>query len=93
MRSLAWRGRTDVEMGRRSEKAIAAAVGQAARERAILMIDEVDSFLRDRDGAYHGWEVTQVNKMLTHIENFDGVRIASTNLMDGSTRPRCGASI
>ena len=47
------------------------------------MIDEVDSFLRDREGAHHGWEVTQVNKMLTRTENFDGVFNDSTNLMDG----------
>jgi ATP-dependent 26S proteasome regulatory subunit len=66
-----------------SEKAIAAAFRQAEREGALLMIDEVDSFLRDRDGAHHSWEVTRVNEMLTRMENFSGVFIASTNLMDG----------
>jgi SpoVK/Ycf46/Vps4 family AAA+-type ATPase len=66
-----------------SEKAIAAAFRQAEREGALLMIDEVDSFLRERDGAQHSWEVTRVNEMLTRMENFSGVFIASTNLMDG----------
>jgi AAA+ superfamily predicted ATPase len=66
-----------------SEKAIAAAFRQAEREGALLMIDEVDSFLRDRDGAHHSWEVTRVNEMLTRMESFGGVFIASTNLMDG----------
>jgi AAA+ superfamily predicted ATPase len=66
-----------------SEKAIAAAFRQAEREGALLMIDEVDSFLRDRDGAQHSWEVTRVNEMLTRMESFAGVFIASTNLMDG----------
>jgi SpoVK/Ycf46/Vps4 family AAA+-type ATPase len=66
-----------------SEKAIAAAFRQAEREGALLMIDEVDSFLRDRDGARHTWEVTCVNEMLTRMESFSGVFIASTNLMDG----------
>jgi len=66
-----------------SEKAIAAAFRQAEREGALLMIDEVDSFLRDRDGAQHSWEVTRVNEMLTRMESFPGVFIASTNLMDG----------
>lgn len=64
-----------------SEKAIAAAFRQAEREGALLMIDEVDSFLRDRDGARHSWEVTRVNEMLTQMESFGGVFIASTNLM------------
>jgi len=64
-----------------SEKAIAAAFRQAQRDGALLMIDEVDSFLRDRDGARQSWEVTRVNEMLTRMENFGGVFIASTNLM------------
>jgi MoxR-like ATPase len=66
-----------------SEKAIAAAFRQAEREGALLMLDEVDSFLRAREGAQHAWEVTRVNEMLTRMENFSGVFIASTNLMDG----------
>ena len=64
-----------------SEKAIAAAFRQAQREGALLMIDEVDSFLRDRDGARQSWEVTRVNEMLTRMESFGGVFVASTNLM------------
>jgi SpoVK/Ycf46/Vps4 family AAA+-type ATPase len=64
-----------------SEKAIAAAFRQAEREGALLMIDEVDSFLRDREGARQTWEVTRVNEMLTRMEQFGGVFIASTNLM------------
>jgi SpoVK/Ycf46/Vps4 family AAA+-type ATPase len=59
-----------------SEKAIAAAFRQAEREGALLMIDEVDSFLRDRDGAHHSWEVTRVNEMLTRMESFGGIFIA-----------------
>ncbi|WP_159628053.1 AAA family ATPase [Massilia puerhi] len=65
-----------------SEKAIALAFRQAEREGALLMIDEVDSFLRDRDGARASWEVTRVNEMLTRMEAFGGVFIASTNLID-----------
>ena len=66
-----------------SEKAIAAAFRQAEREGALLMIDEVDSFLRERDGERQSWEVTRVNEMLTRMESFSGIFIASTNLMDG----------
>ena len=43
----------------------------------------MDSFLQDRRGAQRSWEVTQVNEMLTQMESFAGVFIASTNLMDG----------
>lgn len=66
-----------------TEKRIAAAFRDAEAEDAILLIDEADSFLRDRHGATRSWEVTQVNEMLTQIERFDGLFIASTNLIDG----------
>ena len=66
-----------------NEKNIARAFRQAEQEGALLMIDEVDSFLQDRRGARSSWEVTQVNEMLTQMESFSGVFIASTNLMDG----------
>ena len=49
----------------------------------MLLIDEVDSFLQDRREAQRGWEVSLVNEMLTQMESFPGVFIASTNLMDG----------
>jgi transitional endoplasmic reticulum ATPase len=66
-----------------SEKNIADAFQQAERDGALLMIDEVDGFLQDRRGATRSWEVTQVNEMLTQMETFPGVFVASTNLMDG----------
>ena len=47
-----------------------------------MLLDEADSFLRDRSGARNSWEVTAVNEMLTQMETFDGIFIASTNLMD-----------
>ena len=51
-----------------SEKAIAAAFEEAADLRAFLVLDEVDSLLRDRRAAQQSWEVTQVNEMLTRME-------------------------
>ena len=66
-----------------TEKNLAQAFRGAEQEGALLMIDEVDSFLRDRKEAQRPWEVTQVNEMLTQMEAFSGVFIASTNLMDG----------
>ena len=66
-----------------AEKNIARAFREAEDDGALLLIDEVDSFLQDRRGAQRSWEVTQVNEMLTQMESFAGVFIASTNLMDG----------
>lgn len=66
-----------------TEKLIAAAFRRAEAEGAVLLIDEVDSFLQERRGAKHSWEVTQVNEMLTQMEGFGGIFIASTNLMEG----------
>ena len=55
----------------------------AKQNGALLLIDEVDSFLQDRGGKRASWEITAVNEMLTQIECFTGVLVASTNLMDG----------
>lgn len=66
-----------------SEEHIAGAFREAEQEGALLLIDEVDSFLRDRRSAERSWEVTLVNEMLTQMESFAGIFIASTNLMQG----------
>jgi len=66
-----------------SEKNVALAFTQAEQDGALLLIDEVDSFLQDRRGASRSWEITLVNEMLTQMESFPGVFIASTNLMEG----------
>lgn len=66
-----------------NEQNIARAFRQATQDGAVLLVDEVDSFLQDRRGAGSGWEVTLVNEMLTQMESFPGVFIASTNLIEG----------
>ena len=58
----------------------------------MLLLDEVDSFLQDRRQARQSWEVTLVNEMLTQMETFHGIFIASTNRLDGWIRPRCAVS-
>jgi len=65
-----------------SEQNIARMFEQARSEDAVLVLDEADSLLRDRRGAKQSWEVTQVNELLVQMENFDGLFICSTNLMD-----------
>ena len=66
-----------------TEQSFARAFREAERDGALLLIDEVDSFLRDRRGAHRSWEVSHVNEMLTQIESFSGTFIATTNLMEG----------
>ena len=65
-----------------TEQNIARAFQSAKQQGAVLQLDEVDSFLQDRSKASRQWELTLVNQMLLEIENFDGVLIASTNLLD-----------
>lgn len=65
-----------------SEKNIAQMFREAAQDGAVLLLDEADSFLRSRQQAHHSWEVTQVNELLQQMENFDGIFICTTNLMD-----------
>lgn len=65
-----------------TEANISAAFEQARDDGAILVIDEADGFLRDRAGAQRNFEVTQVNELLTQMEAFDGLFVASTNLVD-----------
>lgn len=64
-----------------NEKNIAKAFDEARKKDAILLFDEVDSFLNDRSSAHTTWEISAVNEMLTQMESFEGIFIASTNLM------------
>ena len=65
-----------------SEKRIARMFRDASQEGAVLLLDEADSFLRSRQHAHNSWEVTQVNELLQQMEDFDGIFICTTNLMD-----------
>ena len=65
-----------------AEQNIARMFEEARADGAVLLLDEADSLLRDRQGAHRSWEVTQVNEMLTQMEGFRGIFIASTNLID-----------
>lgn len=65
-----------------TEKNIARAFKEAKDKKAVLVFDEVDSFLRDRRLAVRGFEATKVNEMLLQMEKFNGIFVATTNLMD-----------
>ena len=66
-----------------TEKLIAKAFDEAEDEQSILFLDEADSFLSPREDASRSWEKTQVNELLTQMENFNGVLICATNLLKG----------
>lgn len=66
-----------------TEKNIARIFQDAEEDKAVLLIDEIDSFLQDRNLSQHSWEITGVNEMLTWMETYKGVFIASTNRLEG----------
>jgi SpoVK/Ycf46/Vps4 family AAA+-type ATPase len=61
---------------------MAAMFREAEAEKAVLLLDEADSFLQDRRGAQRTYEVTEVNEMLQGMERFAGIFVCTTNLMD-----------
>ena len=65
-----------------SEQNIAAAFAEAKAKKAMLIFDEADSFLQNRNNASHSWEVTQVNEMLTWMESHEYPFVCTTNLLD-----------
>ena len=62
-----------------TEHAIAGMFHEARLKDAVLLIDEADSLFRNREHAERSWEITQVNEILTQMEDFQGYLIVSTN--------------
>ena len=65
-----------------TEQNMAAMFREAEAEKAVLLLDEADSFLQDRRGAQRTYEVTEVNEMLQGMERFAGIFVCTTNLLD-----------
>jgi transitional endoplasmic reticulum ATPase len=65
-----------------TEANIAAAFAEARESGAFLIFDEADSLLGDRGGAVRSWEVSQVNEMLTWMEQHPLPFACTTNLPD-----------
>ncbi|MGQ0620811.1 MAG: AAA family ATPase [Panacagrimonas sp.] len=64
-----------------NERNIAAAFAEARESGAFLVFDEADSLLGDRRHAHQGWEISQVNEMLTWMESHEHPFACITNLM------------
>ena len=65
-----------------NERNIAEAFAEARESGAFLVFDEADSLLGDRRNARQGWEVSQVNEMLTWMESHALPFACITNLME-----------
>ncbi len=65
-----------------TEQNIAEAFAEAKSKKAMLIFDEADSFLQNRENASHSWQVTQVNEMLTWMESHEYPFACTTNLID-----------
>lgn len=65
-----------------TQQKIESAFALARAQNALLLFDEVDTFLQQRQAASRHWETTQVNQMLIELDNHEGLFIASTNLLE-----------
>ena len=64
------------------EKNIKLTFAKAEAEEAILIIDEADSVLFNRNRARQSWEISFTNEFLTQMEKFRGILICTTNRLD-----------
>ncbi|MGD9730906.1 MAG: AAA family ATPase [Desulfamplus sp.] len=65
-----------------SEKNIRAAFEEAEQEDAVLVFDEADSMLFNREKAQRSWEISFTNEFLNQMERFRGILICTTNLLN-----------
>lgn len=65
-----------------TEKNISKAFSIAKKEDAILFFDEADSLIQNRKLSKNSWEKSQTNVLLKEIENFEGVCVFATNLIE-----------
>jgi len=62
-----------------SERNLAEAFSEAEAQGAVLVIDEADSMLFNRDRARRSWEISLTNEFLTQMERFRGILVCTTN--------------
>lgn len=66
-----------------TEKNLKKAFAEAEREQAILVFDEADTFLFNKEMAQRSWEISATNEFLTQMERYNGILICTTNRMTG----------
>lgn len=65
-----------------TEQNLAGAFQEAKSRDALLLIDEVDGLLSNRQDAQRNWEVSIVNELLMQIDTFKGLLVVTTNLFE-----------
>ncbi len=65
-----------------TEANIAMMFGDAGRDGDVLLLDEADSFLGERNAQHARWETTQTNELLTQMEAYEGLFICTTNRLE-----------
>lgn len=65
-----------------TEANLAAMFHDAGRDGDVLLLDEADSFLGERNAQHARWETTQTNELLTQMEAFEGLFICTTNRLE-----------
>lgn len=69
-----------------TEAKLAALFERAREQKAVLLLDEVDTLLMQRDNGMQSWEISHTNELLVQIENFAGILLATTNRVDSLDR-------
>lgn len=64
------------------EKQLKEAFAEAQSQKAILLIDELDSVAGNRKNADKNYQKTFVNQLLTELDDFKGIFIATCNFED-----------
>ena len=75
-----------------TEKNIKAAFNEAKQKKAMLILDEADSFLFDRKYAQRDFECASTNELLTQLETIEYPVVLTTNLkskLDKACLRRC----
>jgi transitional endoplasmic reticulum ATPase len=65
-----------------SLKNIASMFEEAEESGKILFLDEADSFFVDRESSNNENHLEETNELLTQMENFKGVLVCSTNMLE-----------
>ena len=65
------------------EKNLKEAFQEAEAKQAILLIDEIDSMAGNRQNADKNYQKTFTNQLLTELDSFKGIFLATSNFMDG----------
>ncbi|NNM67474.1 MAG: ATP-binding protein [Spirochaetales bacterium] len=62
-----------------NERNIRKAFQTASKVPSVLVFDEIDTFLMNREKAGKSWELSMVNEFLIQLETFEGILVGTTN--------------